>query len=127
MASVRTTTVVINGAAAEASQVVAVADKERRYVGLYAKTGACKVSFGEGTHANDYLVISQGNLLELAVNVLDKITFSTTGAVLNVIQDIESKVSLTSDNLILTTDGYNMTYNTRDQSVGGRRTIPVFS
>lgn len=126
MASIRTATLVVNGAATEGSQVVAVSDSRRRYIGLYAKTGTCKLSLGEVTHANAYMSLAQGNLLELAVNILDKITFSTTGAVLHVIQDMDSNVCLTSDSLILTSDGYNMTYNAKD---AGRKLLntPVFS
>jgi len=123
MANVRTTTLSINGAAAEAEQVVAVADPKRKYIGIYSHTGSCKVSLGEGDHASTYITIAQGNLFELAINTIDKITFSTTGAVLRIIQDINSNVSLTSDSLILTYDGYNLYYNVSINKLD----IPVFS
>lgn len=112
---VMTTTVVVNGAASEAAQVVAVADKRRRYIGLYARLGGCKVSYGEGTHANDYVVIAQGNYMELLVNPHDKVSYSTTGTVLTIIQDRDSSVATTYDNLVLTyaATGLNITYNSR--------------
>jgi len=124
MVNVRTTTVVINGAAAEASQKVAIADNNRRYIALYAKTGSCKVSLGDVTHANAYMVIAEGNYFETDANLIGAIHFSTTGTVLHVIQDIDSNVCLTSDSLILTSDGYNLTYNTAD--VKGSLSAPVF-
>lgn len=127
MASVRTTTSRFNGAAAEAEQVIAVADHRRKYIGLYSMTGNCKVSFGEGAHATTYFTIAAGNLLELAINPLDKVTFSTTGTVIQVIQNVNSAVVLSSDYLVLTTDGYPMTYTAKDQSIGGRNDVPVFS
>lgn len=110
MANIFTTTSSFNGAAAEASQVVAVADDKRKYIGLYSLTGSCKVSFGEVTHSSAYIVIAEGNMLELAINPQDKVQFSTTGTVLRVIQDIDSKVVLSSDSLALTSDGYPLTY-----------------
>lgn len=123
MANVKTTTLSINGAAAEAVQTVAVADPKRKYIGLYAHTGSCKVSLGEGTHASTYITIAQGNLFELAINTIDKIQYSTTGTVLRVIQDISSNVCLTSDSLILTYDGSNLYYNGSVNKLA----IPVFS
>ena len=128
--TVMTTTVVVNGAAAEAAQVVAVADVRRRYIGLYAKTGTCKLSLGEQAHAGSYLSLSQGKYFEMAVNYGDKVTFSTTGAVLHVIQDINSNVALTSDSLILTSDGDTLTYKTRNNGAHNRDGYiapPVFS
>jgi len=125
MVNVRTTTVVINGAAAEASQQVAIADNNRKYIALYAKTGSCKVSLGDVTHANAFLVIGAGNYFETDVNFQGAIHYSTTDTVLHVIQDINSSVCLTSDNLILTSDGYNMTYNI-DLSTSSLSS-PVFS
>ena len=122
MASTMTTTVVVNGAAAEAEQIVAVRDLKRVYIGLYAKTGTCKISLGEVTHANAYMSLAEGNLFETSVNTLDKVTFSTTGTVLHVIQDRDSKVVLTYDNLVLTYDGEPMAYGYRAVNVP-----PVFS
>ena len=112
MAKVFTTTVVVNGAAAEAAQVVAIDDEHRGYIALYAKTGTCKISLGDVTHADAYFSLAQGHYFETAVNFVGKVTFSTTGAVLHVIQDRASDVCLTSDSLILTYGGYNVTYNT---------------
>ena len=125
MVNVRTTTVVINGATEEASQQVAIADNNRKYIALYAKTGSCKVSLGDVTHANAFLVIGAGNYFETDVNFQGAIHYSTTDTVLHVIQDINSSVCLTSDNLILTSDGYNMTYNI-DLSTSSLSS-PVFS
>lgn len=113
MASIMTNTIVVNGAAAEASQVVAVRDLKRKYIGLYARTGSCKVSLGEVTHADAHMIIAEGNILELAVNTLDKIEFSTTGTVLHVIQDRDSKIVLAYDNLVLTSDGEPLAYQQR--------------
>jgi len=124
-----TTTVVINGAAAEAAQVVAIADRRRKYIGLYSKTGTCKFSVGEQAHAGSYMSLAQGHYFEMAVNYGDKVTFSTTGAVMHVIQDIDSNVALTSDSLILTSDAINMTYKTRDNGAHNRDGLivaPVF-
>jgi len=128
--SVDTTTVVINGAATEAAQVVAVADHKRKYIGLYSKTGTCKFSLGEGTHADDYMSLAQGNYFEMAVNYGDKVTFSTTGAVLHVVQDIDSNVALTSDNLVLLSDSVTMTYSQAANGSAnkyGKLAVPVFS
>lgn len=127
MASVMTTTQRFNGAAAEAVQVVAVADHRRKYIGLYASTGSCKVSIGEVVHANTYITLAQGNLMELAVNYLDKVQFSTTGAVLTVIQDINSAVVATYDFLTLTYDGYPMYYRSAVQASSARQGAPIFA
>ena len=121
MSSIKTTTIVVNGAAAEAAQVVAIEDDRRKFIALYAKTGSCKVSLGNGTHANDYMVLAEGNLLELDVNTLDKVTYSTTDTVLHVLQDIDSNVALTSDNLILTSDGEVIYYKKKRNL-----SVPVF-
>jgi len=124
MAKVATTTVVVNGAAAEASQVVAIEDGTRAYIALYAKTGTCKISLGDGTHADTYMSLGPGNYFETAVNFIGQVEFSTTGAVLHIIQDRDSQCGLTSDNLMLTSDGETMTYSAR-----GSRLLPtpVFS
>ena len=113
MVSVRTVTSVINGAAAEAEQVVAVADDRRRYIALYAKTGTCKVSIGKTPHADSYMSIAEGNLLEMEVVTLGKVVFSGTGSVLNVIQNIDSKIVLSLDNLSLTYGGEPLAYTKR--------------
>lgn len=115
MAKVKTTTVVINGAAAEVSQVVAVEDGTRNYIAFYASLGTCKISLGDVNHDDAYLSLAVGHYYETAVNFVGAASFSTTGAILHVIQDRNSQVSLTSDSLILTSDGENMTYNSEGQ------------
>jgi hypothetical protein len=109
----RTTTVVVNGAAGEAVQVVAIRDLKRQYVGLYSQLGSCKISIGEGNHANESFVIAAGNLYELQANTLDQISYSTTGTILNIIQDRDSYVTMTYDFLVLTYDGSTIAYNKR--------------
>ena len=122
---IRTTTQSFNGSAAEAVQEVAISDNGRRYIGLYSLTNTCKVSFGDGTHASTYLSIAAGNLLEIDTSILDRVYFSTTGAVLRVIQDIDSKVILSSDSLTMTSDGLSLYYSSADSKP--RNPAPIFS
>ena len=108
MAKVKTVTNALTGTAT--AQVVALDDDKRAYMAMYAQTGSCLVSFGDGVHATTAITLAQGNYFETAVNVLDKVTYSGNGTTLLVIQDIDSKICLTSDAVMLSYDGEPVYY-----------------
>lgn len=115
MVSVRTVTSLIRGT--EAEQIVAAADDRRRYIALYSKEGTCKVSIGDTPHADSYMSIAEGNLLEMGVVTLGKVVFSGIGTALNVIQNIDSKIVLSSGERSLTYGGEPLAYTKRISSL----------
>lgn len=125
MPNVQVTSQRITGSAT--AQTVAVQDDNRKYIALVAQDAAVTLSLGDVDHSVDYFTVAAGNMFETAVNNLSKIQYSGNGSYLTVIQDKGSKVVLTSDGSVLTSDGEPMTYKSGGSGKGVLLGAPVFS
>lgn len=105
------------------AQVIVPNDYRRKYVALVAATGAIEVSVGEVTHADAYISIAQGNMFEYNVNCTSKYQYTGAATEVVVMQDADSTICLSSDNLMLTYDGSPLTYN----RVINKLNVPVFN
>ena len=112
--NVKTNTTRVDGTAVV--QVVAVEDGHRRYLGLYAKSGSCFISVGNGEHADEMITIAQGNIFESTATYGDKISYTGVGTQLLVIMDIDRPTILTYENTVLTYVDVTLTYRNEDYS-----------
>ena len=108
MANVKLTTQAFTGTTT--AQTVALADDKRRYLALYAQAGSCLVSIGEGTHATMAITLTEGTYFETAVNQLSKVQYTGDATTLLAVQDVDSKICLTSDAVLLSYDSEPMYY-----------------
>jgi hypothetical protein len=105
---------------------VEIADGKRRYLGLYAQSGGCLVSFGPvADHAANAITIAEGNLYEVT-EPGNGVNFSGDGSVLLILSNIDAKHLLMSDNVGLTSDGYDLWY-AQDISKSRQLIPPVFN
>lgn len=99
-------------------------DPKRTYMGLYAQSGACDVSFGAtADHTANTVNITEGNILELT-DVTSQVNFKTNGSILVILTDWNSKHLLMSDNIPLTSDSKYLYYT---GNAPNRLLPPVFS
>jgi len=110
---IQTNTIKVDGTGDVAH--VAVFDSHRKYLGLYAQSGSCVVSIGDGTHADMAITIAQGNIFEPDPGFTEAVYYTGVGTTLLVITDAHRPTVLTYDDVVLTYDGTALTYQNDDQ------------
>ena len=119
---IRTTTIPFEGSATLCP--VTLENNRARYVALYSQTGNCVISFGTNTdaHATNAVTIAEGKWLEPGF-ALGQINYTGASTNLLVVQDVSSRVMLTSDGRPLTYDGEYLYHPSSDFKFSA----PVFS
>ena len=111
--STKVNTIKVDGGASAVQ--VAVEDGHRSYLGLYAQTGSCVVSIGDGVHADTAITIAQGNIFEPQPNYGDEVYYSGATTTLLVITDRNRPTVITYEAVVLTYGGTVLTYFNGDQ------------
>lgn len=91
-------------------------DGHRRYLGLYAKSGTCVVSVGEGDHFNSSYVLAEGILLEPSEAYGSPCYYSGDTTTLLVLTDRDRPSILTYSNVLLTYDSETIFYTGKEFS-----------